>query len=230
MVDSMTKFNEIQYKLDKISNLIDDYKSGWDNKRNSLLLREDSFQKLNDRERNPIIGVCAGFVPILLVIFSMDKLVISELVMYLTIDFIVMLGFFFFYAIYNYKNSMTNVRQEKILLDSIQNLESLKIHLDETSVDITQFNKDNTDIVFVIAKLTQADANLRYFTSLKSAIKDRFLHPETKKQFIEIIESGKIILMDDIEYYKIVKDTVKVPEWKAFEYLYENLTKELKSK
>lgn len=224
----MSEFDEQKYKLDRISALLDSYRFGWVNKRSSLFSRFGNLQRLNDRERNPIMAVCGSALPILLVIFSMEAITISELINYLIIDFVIMLAIFFFYAIYNYENNLTNAKIETVLLDSIQNLETLKIHLNETSFDIKQFNNENLDILYAVTKITQGDSNLRYFNILKSLMNKKLLHLETKKQFQDIVESGKKIIDQDIQYYKLVKDTINEPEWKDFSYLYEQLANESK--
>ena len=224
----MSDFDEIKYKLDRISNLVDGYILGWKNKQSSINARFGNIQRLNDRERNPLIAVCASAIPILLALFSLSHINITELANYLIVDFIIALGIFFYYAMCNYSDSRVQANFEGVVVDSIDNLEVFKIHLNITSYDIKQFNNKNLDLFFAISKLTQGDANIRFRRVLESSIKIRLFHSGTKQQFKRILESGKDIVEDAIEDYNIAKEDVESPEWKDFSYLYENLAKESK--
>lgn len=224
----MTDFNEIKYKLDRISNLLDGFILDWKTQQNALNVRFGNLQKMNDRERTPLIAVCGGAIPILLAMFSLGRIDITELTNYLIVDFIFALGIFFFYAIYNYSNTRIHANIEADIVDSIDNLGAVKTHLNKTSYDIKQFNNKNLDALYAISKLTQGDARIRFHRILESSIKKRLLHTETKQQFKSILESSKNIVEDSIQDYNIAKEHIESPEWKEFSFLYENLAKESK--
>lgn len=214
-----------KFKIDRIEKMLEIFLSDWEGLSRNINNKFENLQKLNDRERNPIIAVLAGFIPILLAITSFEWISISELILYAVIDFFVIIAYFFIHAILNYKNAVRRQKINNSISITLNSLKSLRQNFSTVTFDLKNIDDEQLIRFYSLSRLVEGESVLRLRDTLLELLKDKLLHTHFKIEFTNHVMGLEQELKDYVKLYEKTKSFFEEENWKHHKESFSNLQK-----